>query len=164
MFRLHTPGNGADSPRGFVTPFGPLLNAAGVCRYFCFVRRNRCGSRQNQSRKERHSATQLTHHARFGGCAGKIGPGDLSNILCGIDIPEDANVIAGLKGFEDAGAYRISDVYADKLPYFPEAEELAVKRFLPSGLYRSRDKHQVMWPWNTRFRAWGVEITENIRS
>ena len=52
---------------------------------------------------------QLTHHARFGGCAGKIGPDDLSNILCGIDIPEDPNVIVGLKGFEDAGVYRISD-------------------------------------------------------
>jgi selenide,water dikinase len=52
---------------------------------------------------------QLTHHARFGGCAGKIGPDDLSNILCGIDIPEDSNVIVGLKGFEDAGVYRISD-------------------------------------------------------
>ena len=52
---------------------------------------------------------QLTHHARFGGCAGKIGPNDLSNILCGIDIPEDSNVIVGLKGFEDAGVYRISD-------------------------------------------------------
>ncbi|MGD0230840.1 MAG: selenide, water dikinase SelD [Syntrophorhabdales bacterium] len=52
---------------------------------------------------------QLTHHARFGGCAAKIGPGDLSNILCGIDVPEDENVIVGLKGFEDAGVYRISD-------------------------------------------------------
>jgi selenide,water dikinase len=52
---------------------------------------------------------QLTHHARFGGCAGKIGPGDLSNILCGMDIPEDSNVIVGLKGFEDAGVYRIND-------------------------------------------------------
>jgi selenide, water dikinase len=50
---------------------------------------------------------QLTHHARFGGCAGKIGPGDLSNILCGIDIPEDSNVMVGLKGFEDAGVYRL---------------------------------------------------------
>ena len=53
--------------------------------------------------------TALTQHARFGGCGAKIGPGDLSNILCGIDIPEDANVIVGLKGFEDAGVYRITD-------------------------------------------------------
>ncbi len=52
---------------------------------------------------------QLTHHARFGGCAGKIGPDELSNVLCGIDIPEDSRVIVGLKGFEDAGVYRISD-------------------------------------------------------
>ena len=54
----------------------------------------------------------LTQHARFGGCGAKIGPGDLSNILCGIDIPEDANVIVGLKGFEDAGVYRITDELA----------------------------------------------------
>jgi selenide,water dikinase len=52
---------------------------------------------------------KLTRHARFGGCGAKIGPGDLSSILCGIDVPEDANVIVGLKGFEDAGVYRISD-------------------------------------------------------
>jgi selenide, water dikinase len=52
---------------------------------------------------------QLTHHARFGGCAAKIGPGDLSNILCGIEIPEDEHVITGVKGFEDAGVYRIAD-------------------------------------------------------
>ncbi|HOE19143.1 MAG TPA: selenide, water dikinase SelD [Syntrophorhabdaceae bacterium] len=52
---------------------------------------------------------QLTHHTRSGGCAAKIGPGDLSSVLCGIDVPEDANVIAGLNGFEDAGVYRLSD-------------------------------------------------------
>ncbi len=52
---------------------------------------------------------QLTQHARFGGCAAKIGPGDLSSVLCGIDVPQDTNVIAGLKGFEDAGVYRLSD-------------------------------------------------------
>jgi selenide,water dikinase len=50
---------------------------------------------------------KLTHHARFGGCAAKIGPGDLSDVLCGIDIPEDPDVIVGLKGFEDAGVYRL---------------------------------------------------------
>jgi selenide, water dikinase len=52
---------------------------------------------------------QLTHHTRSSGCAAKIGPGDLSNILCGIDIPEDANVIVGLKGFEDAGVYKLNN-------------------------------------------------------
>lgn len=52
---------------------------------------------------------QLTHHARFGGCGAKIGPGDLASALCGIDIPEDDNVIVGLKGFDDAGAYRLRE-------------------------------------------------------
>ena len=59
--------------------------------------------------KERPLDAGLTQHARFGGCGAKIGPGDLSNMLCGIDIPEDANVIVGLKGFEDAGVYRITE-------------------------------------------------------
>ncbi len=52
---------------------------------------------------------QLTHHVRFGGCAAKIGPDDLSSVLCGINIPENPNVIVGLKGFEDAGVYRLSN-------------------------------------------------------
>ena len=55
---------------------------------------------------------KLTHYARFGGCGAKIGPGDLSSALCGIDVPEDANVILGLRGFEDAGVYRIGDELA----------------------------------------------------
>ena len=50
---------------------------------------------------------KLTHHARFGGCAAKIGPGDLSDVLCDIDIPEGPDVIVGFKGFEDAGVYRL---------------------------------------------------------
>ena len=56
--------------------------------------------------------TQLTHHSRFGGCGAKINPGDLSNILCGIDVPKNANVIVGLKGFDDAGVYRLNDELA----------------------------------------------------
>jgi len=52
---------------------------------------------------------KLTQHTRFGGCAAKIGPGDLSNILCGIDVPENSNVIVGLRGFEDAGVYRLRE-------------------------------------------------------
>jgi selenide, water dikinase len=52
---------------------------------------------------------QLTQHVRFGGCAAKIGPHDLSAILCGIHIPENANVLVGLKGFEDAGIYKLSE-------------------------------------------------------
>ncbi len=33
-------------------------------------------------------------------------------MLCGVEIPTDANVIVGIEGFEDAGVYRISDEIA----------------------------------------------------
>ncbi|HOP86350.1 MAG TPA: selenide, water dikinase SelD [Syntrophorhabdaceae bacterium] len=52
---------------------------------------------------------KMTNHTRFGGCAAKIGPGDLSDVLCGLEIPEDENVICGIKGFEDAGIYKINE-------------------------------------------------------
>lgn len=53
--------------------------------------------------------TRLTEHTRFGGCAAKMGPSELAGMLCGIDIPQDENVIAGIEGYEDAGVYRISE-------------------------------------------------------
>lgn len=53
--------------------------------------------------------TRLTEHARFGGCGAKVGPSKLAGMLCGIDIPKDENVIAGIDSYEDAGVYRIND-------------------------------------------------------
>jgi selenide,water dikinase len=38
-----------------------------------------------------------------------MGPGDLERVLCGLDVPADANVILGLKNREDAGVYRLTD-------------------------------------------------------
>lgn len=38
-----------------------------------------------------------------------MGPGDLDQALCGIDIPDDPNVLAGIAGSEDAGVYRINE-------------------------------------------------------
>jgi selenide, water dikinase len=38
-----------------------------------------------------------------------VGPGDLDQALCGVDIPFDPNVLAGIKGSEDAGVYRLTD-------------------------------------------------------
>jgi selenide,water dikinase len=38
-----------------------------------------------------------------------MGPGDLDQALCGIEIPSDPNVLAGMKGFEDAGVYRLDE-------------------------------------------------------
>ncbi len=51
----------------------------------------------------------LMKYVRGGGCASKIGPGELSSVLCEMKAPEDGNVIVGMGGFEDAGVYKISD-------------------------------------------------------
>jgi selenide,water dikinase len=38
-----------------------------------------------------------------------MGPADLDQALCGLQIPFDPNVLAGVTGSEDAGVYRLSD-------------------------------------------------------
>jgi|GEM_PF-3155710 len=38
-----------------------------------------------------------------------MGPADLDQALCGLEIPFDANILAGVAGSEDAGVYRLSD-------------------------------------------------------
>ena len=38
-----------------------------------------------------------------------MSPGDLDQILCGLDLPTDANLIAGAATGEDAGVYRLND-------------------------------------------------------
>jgi selenide,water dikinase len=51
-------------------------------------------------------------YVRGGGCASKIGPGDLSGILCDMKAPRDENVLAGFDDFEDAGVYRLTEELA----------------------------------------------------
>jgi selenide, water dikinase len=41
-----------------------------------------------------------------------MGPGDLEKALCGLEIPLDPNVLAGVKGSEDAGVYKLNDTIA----------------------------------------------------
>ena len=41
-----------------------------------------------------------------------MGPGDLEQALCGMEIPTDPNVLAGIKGSEDAGVYKLNDTTA----------------------------------------------------
>jgi selenide, water dikinase len=52
---------------------------------------------------------ELTKYVRKAGCASKIGPGDLTDILCGLEIPGDENVLVGIEGFEDAGVYKLTN-------------------------------------------------------
>ena len=41
-----------------------------------------------------------------------MGPGDLEQALCGMEIPIDPNVLAGIKGSEDGGADKLNDTTA----------------------------------------------------
>ncbi len=41
-----------------------------------------------------------------------MGPGDLSDILCGIEIPTDSSVLVGIEGFDDAGVYKLNEEIA----------------------------------------------------
>ncbi len=41
-----------------------------------------------------------------------MGPGDLEQALCGMEIPTDPNVLAGIRGSEDAGVYKLTDTTA----------------------------------------------------
>jgi selenide, water dikinase len=56
--------------------------------------------------------SSLMRYVRGGGCASKIGPGELSSILCDMETLPDPNVLAGFKDFEDAGVYRLTDEIA----------------------------------------------------
>lgn len=53
--------------------------------------------------------TSLMRYVRGGGCASKIGPGELSNILCDMETFPDPDVLSGLADFDDAGVYRLTD-------------------------------------------------------
>jgi len=41
-----------------------------------------------------------------------MGPGDLEQALCGMDIPADPNVLAGIGKYEDAGVYKLNETTA----------------------------------------------------
>ncbi len=41
-----------------------------------------------------------------------MGPGDLGRILCGLELPQDPNLLVGSQTCDDAGVYRLSDTTA----------------------------------------------------
>lgn len=41
-----------------------------------------------------------------------MGPGDLGRILCGLDLPQDPNLLVGTQTCDDAGVYRLNDTTA----------------------------------------------------
>lgn len=62
--------------------------------------------------------TQMTHTA---GCAAKIGPGTLAEILTGLPRFGDTNLLVGIETSDDAAVYRLTDELAviQTLDFFP---------------------------------------------
>lgn len=52
---------------------------------------------------------KLTDYAKSGGCAGKIGPAVLSNVLQQLPQQLHANLLVGLDTSDDAGVYKLSE-------------------------------------------------------
>ncbi len=54
----------------------------------------------------------LTAHSHYSGCAAKIGPSELDQVIRGLRRQEDPNLIVGLEKADDAGVYKLSDELA----------------------------------------------------
>ena len=52
--------------------------------------------------------TRLTHLVRCAGCASKIGPAQLTDVLRKLNLPAAENLLVGLTSGDDAGVYRIA--------------------------------------------------------
>lgn len=64
------------------------------------------------STSERATAPRLTQQVKAGGCASKLAPGVLSQVLGRLPRQHDANLLVGFETADDAGVYRISESHA----------------------------------------------------
>jgi selenide,water dikinase len=55
---------------------------------------------------------RLTQQVKAGGCASKLAPGVLSQVLAGLPQQHDENLMVGFSTADDAGIYRINDAQA----------------------------------------------------
>ena len=58
------------------------------------------------------SAIRLTQQVKAGGCASKLAPGTLNQVLSRLPKQHDANLLVGFESSDDAGIYRISSEQA----------------------------------------------------
>src|SRR6185503_5270419 len=63
----------------------------------------------------------LTQEVTTGGCAAKVGPGDLAGVLAKLPAVSDRNVLVGTDTSDDAGVYRVRDGLAivSTVDFFP---------------------------------------------
>lgn len=55
---------------------------------------------------------KLTNYALAGGCAGKIGPGILSQVVENLSAPSNENLLVGINTSDDAGVYQLDQTTA----------------------------------------------------
>jgi selenide,water dikinase len=55
---------------------------------------------------------KLTEYSKNGGCAAKIGPGDLAGVLRQLPKTADPRLLVGIETSDDAGVYKLSDTMA----------------------------------------------------
>ncbi|HEY2861020.1 MAG TPA: selenide, water dikinase SelD [Terracidiphilus sp.] len=55
------------------------------------------------------NAVRLTQQVKAGGCASKLAPGTLSEVLSKLPVQHDENLLVGFATADDAGVYRLSD-------------------------------------------------------
>jgi selenide,water dikinase len=55
---------------------------------------------------------KLTEYSKNGGCAAKIGPGDLAGLLCQLPKPSDPRLLVGIDTSDDAGVYKLNETTA----------------------------------------------------
>ena len=68
-----------------------------------------------------HDSIKLTKLAKCAGCGAKVGAGVLAQLLDGIRVHEDANLLVGFDRSDDASVYKISDELAlvQTVDFFP---------------------------------------------
>jgi selenide,water dikinase len=57
----------------------------------------------------RQSPFSLLSNCTSGGCGAKLGPGELADVLAGLDVKRDPALLVGFGGRDDAAIYRIDD-------------------------------------------------------
>ena len=67
------------------------------------------------------SEIKMTKLAKCAGCGAKVGAGTLSELLGGLPVHKDENLIVGYDTNDDAAVYKISDelVIVQTLDFFP---------------------------------------------
>jgi selenide,water dikinase len=60
----------------------------------------------------RERPINLLSNCTSGGCGAKLGPGELADILAGLEVKQDQALLVGFGGRDDAAVYRIDDEHA----------------------------------------------------